>query len=277
VSAQPPRELRDERIELDGGVCANCSSEENLQVHHIVPVSNGGKDKLENLQTLCSDCHSKAHADEIGFIGASTSDTDEQSQWIPTINDVRNLMSATHHPTKRAMIVLSAKTNIGISELADINTKDIHINIESNLTSDIQNGNQPYLLVESNSKRQGQQKRLCDTEIPLDKETQRVLLKYLLIRPNSDHNNLFLYTAGEWGEPITSSAARNRMNSSIEDSPLADEIKNKMTPTKLRLLFKDRYPGQSTVTSYISGQKSSLPIPREELFERYLDNIFTLL
>ena len=43
-------------------VCANCGSTENLDVHHIVPVSKGGITEESNLVYLCKSCHLKAHA-----------------------------------------------------------------------------------------------------------------------------------------------------------------------------------------------------------------------
>jgi 5-methylcytosine-specific restriction endonuclease McrA len=40
--------------------CRNCGSTQQLDVHHIVPISKGGKPyDLANLKTLCSDCHKK--------------------------------------------------------------------------------------------------------------------------------------------------------------------------------------------------------------------------
>ena len=35
-----------------------------LEVHHLIPRSRGGSDKLANLITLCSDCHHLAHSSE---------------------------------------------------------------------------------------------------------------------------------------------------------------------------------------------------------------------
>jgi 5-methylcytosine-specific restriction endonuclease McrA len=44
----------------DGERCTNCGSSERLQVHHIVPLAEGGeKFALSNLTTLCSDCHAQ--------------------------------------------------------------------------------------------------------------------------------------------------------------------------------------------------------------------------
>lgn len=42
--------------------CANCGSEENIHIHHIVPLSQGGGNRESNLVFLCAECHKKAHA-----------------------------------------------------------------------------------------------------------------------------------------------------------------------------------------------------------------------
>ena len=43
-----------------------CCGKKNcrLEVHHLLPRSRGGSDKLANLITLCTDCHSLAHSSE---------------------------------------------------------------------------------------------------------------------------------------------------------------------------------------------------------------------
>ena len=42
-----------------GANCAHCSSDEDLDVDHIVPLSRGGHNGLKNRQVLCSRCNSK--------------------------------------------------------------------------------------------------------------------------------------------------------------------------------------------------------------------------
>lgn len=41
----------------DGGRCRMCGSDQKLQTDHIVPLSKGGSNEFENLQTLCKACH----------------------------------------------------------------------------------------------------------------------------------------------------------------------------------------------------------------------------
>lgn len=40
-------------LERDGYLCVSCGASEDLAVHHIVPLSKGGDDELENLESLC--------------------------------------------------------------------------------------------------------------------------------------------------------------------------------------------------------------------------------
>jgi 5-methylcytosine-specific restriction endonuclease McrA len=38
-------------------LCGRSSGEVSLEVAHIIPFSQGGNNDLDNLQTLCQDCH----------------------------------------------------------------------------------------------------------------------------------------------------------------------------------------------------------------------------
>lgn len=44
--------------------CCNCGSKEELEYHHVVPVSLGGKDINSNMVCLCYPCHQKIHYGE---------------------------------------------------------------------------------------------------------------------------------------------------------------------------------------------------------------------
>lgn len=44
--------------------CCNCGSKEELEYHHVVPISLGGKDVNSNIVCLCYPCHQKIHYGE---------------------------------------------------------------------------------------------------------------------------------------------------------------------------------------------------------------------
>jgi HNH endonuclease len=52
-----PREVRRAVFERDGGKCAQCGSNFDLQYDHVLPVALGGATTVENLQLLCGNCN----------------------------------------------------------------------------------------------------------------------------------------------------------------------------------------------------------------------------
>ena len=56
--------VRDLVLERDHHTCqsSTCCSKENLEVHHIIPIHDGGDEfDMDNCITLCHDCHVEAH------------------------------------------------------------------------------------------------------------------------------------------------------------------------------------------------------------------------
>jgi 5-methylcytosine-specific restriction enzyme A len=51
--------VRDRVLEKCGYKCVGCSSTDNLQVDHIIPLSRGGKHNESNFQILCKTCNLK--------------------------------------------------------------------------------------------------------------------------------------------------------------------------------------------------------------------------
>ena len=62
-----PKGLRKEVFKRDKYTCKECGAKKGdikadgtkvvLHVDHVIPVSKGGSDMLDNLQTLCADCN----------------------------------------------------------------------------------------------------------------------------------------------------------------------------------------------------------------------------
>jgi 5-methylcytosine-specific restriction endonuclease McrA len=57
------RKLRELVLARDRHRCRHpgCSATTSLEVHHVIPVAQGGQDRPENLLTLCSAHHGEAH------------------------------------------------------------------------------------------------------------------------------------------------------------------------------------------------------------------------
>lgn len=61
MTGRPWRRLRQEVLERDHYLCQRCRRKglvtEAAEVDHVVPLSEGGTDKPENLEAICSPCH----------------------------------------------------------------------------------------------------------------------------------------------------------------------------------------------------------------------------
>jgi 5-methylcytosine-specific restriction endonuclease McrA len=54
-------EVRAIVLERDHYTCQNCGSKENLEVHHVIPIYDGGEEfNVDNCITLCHKCHNVA-------------------------------------------------------------------------------------------------------------------------------------------------------------------------------------------------------------------------
>lgn len=62
ASTRAWRKLRTACLDRDEHQCLRCGSAEKLEAAHVVPWAQGGEDMLDNLVTLCEDCHKKADA-----------------------------------------------------------------------------------------------------------------------------------------------------------------------------------------------------------------------
>lgn len=56
------QELRQQVIERDGWHCRRCHRPDYVQVHHLT-YARLGRERLDDLVSLCKDCHERTHAD----------------------------------------------------------------------------------------------------------------------------------------------------------------------------------------------------------------------
>lgn len=61
LSANITNHVRKSVYKRDHYRCALCDSPRAIQIHHVIPRSQGGSDKPENLITLCMYCHGAIH------------------------------------------------------------------------------------------------------------------------------------------------------------------------------------------------------------------------
>lgn len=54
-------ETRINVLKRDKEKCVICGNNSRLHIHHKIPVSDGGTDDLDNLETLCDLCHAEKH------------------------------------------------------------------------------------------------------------------------------------------------------------------------------------------------------------------------
>lgn len=50
-----------------GNICLACGRQGNLTVDHVIPISKGGSNSIENIQPLCGTCNSIKHSKIIDF------------------------------------------------------------------------------------------------------------------------------------------------------------------------------------------------------------------
>jgi len=87
--------IRRKRLRQDDYTCQECGNtrdDADLEVHHRTPVSEGGSHELENLITLCRDCHLDAHGWEKNPKPRREFLTDrEREVLVGEVTDVKNL------------------------------------------------------------------------------------------------------------------------------------------------------------------------------------------
>lgn len=69
-------------VRRDGEACLRCGDRDSLEVHHIIPVSDGGEKEDDNLATLCESCHKKAHGGSFTTPSTVYETEEEFNSWL---------------------------------------------------------------------------------------------------------------------------------------------------------------------------------------------------
>lgn len=276
-------DLRRTAFTRDSNKCRNCGKESDLEAHHIVPIEAGGTNVLSNIATLCRDCHLKAHRNK-----RHNYNSPEQSDKLrpgPSIALIQNLFSTVSHLLERAVVGLMAKTGIGVGEVCNLNLDDLNLCVDSVLINDHYfesswESHGPFLRIRCSgslpfsTRRERNQK----TIIPLDRETKRLLLKWLAIRPDTQNTALFVGTASSWGERISLHQVHHfveKAAQSIGEYEKNSQLKN-ITPYALRYFFDKRFSGDHIVKEYLLGRAAEIEYSPKEIAENYRQHIFKL-
>lgn len=274
------QKLREKVLKRDGHKCVSCGSDNDLEVHHIVPVAQGGSNELSNLITLCLTCHNKAHRNN--HHARETSET-KPLPWIPTVRQVRNLVQVTHHPLRRALIVLFAKTGIGLGELCNLNRSDLHIPETEFFTypcfsrewADLDT---PLLRINSDDDglpHGAKRVRQGTTYLPLDDETVVALLRWLAISPDMIQNEdpLFVSTVDNWGGRLSPASIRSYLETQSEH---VQDTNESFSPNDFRRFFEERFPGRVSTREYILGRLPEPDPSLPQMAEHYRENVYQI-
>lgn len=277
--------LRQEILARDGKQCANCGADENLEVHHVVPLSRGGTNKRTNLLTVCSRCHNHTHDKQIHDQEGES----ETHRWLPTIADIRQLVRSTPHPLKKAVIGLFAKTGIGVGELCNLNISDISLvnsDVFDTYTKDQQRWTKKGMSLlrvqvsPKNDPYSARRERSETTVVPLDDELRCFIEHWLAIRPDavSRTEPLFLSTSDHWGRRLSPSIVRPIVKKTSEELRFVsnDSTATSITPYDLRYFFAERFPGQPRIRDYILGRRVSQRYSIERVHREYTRQIYYL-
>ena len=55
-------------LENTNGFCACCGSDERIEIDHIMPISKGGKNTIDNVQPLCRSCNARKGAKHVNYM-----------------------------------------------------------------------------------------------------------------------------------------------------------------------------------------------------------------
>lgn len=127
-------EIRQAALVRDQHQCQNCRKSqqdaEALEVHHIVPRSKGGSNRLSNLKTLCKECHNAVHGDEIAptiEIASSRDMSNDEFTWFRHFLKEIIPAIASDHKVRIEPIFIE-ETNTWNVPVADIKLLDEQIN-----------------------------------------------------------------------------------------------------------------------------------------------------
>ena len=282
-------QVRKEVLSRDGHQCINCGSTEDLEIHHIVPISKSGTNEISNLVSVCSDCHYHIHGKTPAEKTETQATFKRDVRWTPSYQDITTFINSITHPAEKTIAMTIIKTGIGVGELCNLSDPDIYLANEE--TSAVLHSNEPTwinpgipaLRVQDSCEEQrynSRRDRKHDSIIPIDKELRWLLIHWIAIRPDQhDESHPFFMSTSSWGSHLTRDAVHHLVESNAKPLGMykeGQELKN-LTPYTLRHFFIERFRGDGAVREYLLGRLPEPPYEIEELATHYLENASTFL
>ena len=133
-----PRKLRHKVFQRDGYRCRECGAtnkETTLHIDHIIPVSKGGTNTEDNLQTLCEACNLAKYTD--AWVGGSlTNNPILKEKWQPIPKTIDFPIELSYSEAKRVRLVkkwldfdsklIHVKKQLPLAKTCDEEKKYIH-------------------------------------------------------------------------------------------------------------------------------------------------------
>lgn len=287
IGGEQWNQLRKEVLLRDNHSCVNCGTSDDLEVHHIVPVSRSGTNELSNLVSVCLSCHYLIH--DKSDDGKQVDRLNEDIRWIPTKEELSTFINQVGKPLEQTLVLLISKTGIGVGELCNLTDSDVYL-ADSEVSSTLYE-KKPNWVTEGesalrvqhssrNKEYSSRRDRRYTSIIPIDSELEYSLKRWIALRP--DHSgsvDSFFLSTSSWGKPISPIMVHHI----VEDNarPLGmyktGQEKQNLTPYTLRHFFIERFNDNSSIREYILGHLAEPPVRFQVLASQYRDSIWRVL
>lgn len=205
-----------------------------------------------------------------------------------SIPEMRAFVRSIRHPLDVAVIVTLLKTGVRVGELCNLDVRDLSLPDQAlkSVYNDLggrANGRERTLYVDSSitrgestngEERVASNKRVRDTQIPVDQELELVLRRWLAIRPDTPSvaNPLFVSTRDAWGQRLTPEMVRSIVADHAKERGwyrAGGDASENVTPHYFRHFFtthlRDR-TGDRGVVKYLRGDAA------EDIIDTYTHN-----
>jgi integrase/recombinase XerC len=205
-----------------------------------------------------------------------------------SLPEMRGFVRSVRHPLDRAIVVTLLKTGVRVGELCNLDLRDLtlpaaDLNAAYESLGTRASARERTLFVQSDiargntvngEERTAANKRVRDTQIPIDGELESVLRRWLAIRPDtpSPADPLFASTRDAWGQRMTPEMVRSIVTNHAKAQgwhQVGGDASENVTPHYFRHFFtthlRDR-TGDRGVVKYLRGDAA------EDIIDTYTHN-----